>query len=375
MVKRKNRSTLPTAAIIFVLTLASAACNGINEDSSLSFINEDGRHPAGWLQAHGSFAQFDAAKCEACHGSLNDELHSGGTSRVSCFSVSFNGQSCHGSGESFHPDGWIPDHVEQALPDGGSCTSCHGRDLDGGITSVSCYAGSSDGQACHVLGPAFHPANWLDKSSRGTLDWHGDAYGSGQLINGVPCETCHTPPALDALPGGKCVQCHFDTDGSNSPDPSWDHGTLEHDRFLNSPEADVCVNCHEVSDRFGYGPSFTGCYDCHGVHPSDWAGADIHGSAAKSRPGTDAGFSNCQVCHGSEFNGTPLARSCDGSGCHGTFNNSDAIPHPAGSRWENETFPTHRNTDEGNALVCADCHREILAPAVGCRNNNQCHDD
>jgi hypothetical protein len=362
---------------LLIIIAAMTACNSANEESPLSLLNQDGKHAAGWVEAHGPHAVTDITKCETCHGNLSDPSFPGGTSNISCFDVSFNGQSCHGSGESLHPVSWIEDHGTLAKPDGATCTPCHGDDLDGGIVSnVSCFSDSNNGQACHVFGPAFHPVGWLNKSSRGTSGWHADAYQSGLLINGVPCETCHSPPVLDAWPDGKCVQCHFDIDGAKSPDSLWTHSKDDHHQFLDSAEADVCANCHEVNDRFGHEPSFTGCFDCHGIHPQDWSDPGVHGNAAKSQPlvGSDTGFANCRVCHGDDFSGA-LARSCAGSGCHETFNINDAIPHPEGSRWEEESAPTHRTTDEDNAVVCVVCHSEIQTPSVGCQSNNQCHDD
>ncbi len=385
MIKRNNHSTLLIVAAIFFLTLAAVACNTANEDSPLSLLGEDGKHPDGWVQAHGSIAGQDVAQCETCHGSLTDPVPTGGISGVSCFEVSFNGQSCHGSGQSFHPGDWADEHGSQALPDGSPCISCHGNDLDGGIANVSCYADSNDGQACHAYGPAFHPEDWLNKSSSGASDWHADAYQSGLLINGVPCDTCHTPPALDSWPDGKCVQCHFDIAGAKTPG-TWSHGTVPHDQFLGTVEADVCVNCHEVNNGFGHGPSFTDCYDCHGVHSLDWADPDIHGDAAKSQPGTDTGFASCQVCHGTDFDGY-LAQSCSVSGCH---DDSPDAPHPTEWSVRSTDAFLHQDTpptDEGNAPVCALCHLDgdnsPLPPPTppapgtpaGCFNNTLCHGD
>lgn len=324
---RTSRVVLITGFLL-ILIGAVTACNTVNEDSPLSLLDQNGNHPAGWIEAHGSYAE----------------------------------------------------------PDGDACTSCHGTDLDGGISNVSCSSASHDGQTCHANGPAFHPADWLDKSSRGTSNWHADAYQSGSLINGVPCDTCHTHPALDLWPDGKCVQCHFDINGAKSPDPSWTHGTVPHDQFLGLPEADVCVNCHEVNNGFGHGPPFTSCYDCHAIHPVDWAVPAIHGGAAKSRPGTDTGFASCQVCHGDDFSGR-LARSCSGSGCH---DDPPGAPHPTAWYVEStDTFLHQANpqTDTGNAPVCALCHSDgsnspsppppppPSGTAPGCFNSTLCHGD
>jgi hypothetical protein len=274
-----------------------------------------------------------------------------------------------------HPEGWIGDHRMAAVPDGSLCVDCHGEDLDGGITGISCATGSLDGTACHSGGPAFHPADWLNRSASGDT-WHADAWRGNLIIRGLSCEDCHTPPDLNDPDGGKCLLCHFTMGGSYSPG-GWPHGMSDHGDYAGSAEQSVCVNCHEINTDFGHQDS---CHNCHEIHPDpDWDERSHHGAAAKQAPGTMTGFETCASCHGEGFEGDGSAISCLGTaGCHLV-----EAPHPAGDRWEEEGIPTHTNTSQDNAPSCGLCHLGDPEPPVfsplppgadpGCYNNTLCH--
>lgn len=243
---------------LFPLLAAAAGCSsGDNRE----FLDNKGAHPAGWVAAAGSskhpgYANLDqGASCKPCHG---DDLR-GGISRVSCFASSWNGFSCHGAGPVFHPADWVRTHKNSARPDGASCKPCHGSDLAGGTSGVSCFSASWNGISCHAGGPAFHPLSWLDCTYRGTknpdntYNWHGTAYG----YNSPPCAQCHDTNV-------KCVLCHFDIAGRKAPVGStWSHGLSGHNDARiadNAAVSQVCVNCHETHNRFGQQPI---CHNCH----------------------------------------------------------------------------------------------------------------
>jgi hypothetical protein len=124
-----------------------------------------------------------------------------------------------------------------------------------------------------------------------------------------------------------------------------------------------------------------GCFNntlCHGAgHPAGWAAADQHGASAKAQA---TGFSRCQSCHGTLFDGGTANISC--YTCH------VSAPHPP-TPWITSATPTltHTTTNEGNAAVCAGCHTggdnltSIPTPTpappagtpAGCFNNTLCH--
>ncbi len=242
-----------------------------------------------------------------------------------------------------HPDGWITAHRSYAEPDGSLCMDCHGDDLAGGISGVSCSTASYKGISCHSSGPAFHPANWLDKSTSGDT-WHADAYQNGLLIGGLDCVDCHTPPDLDDPVGGKCLVCHFTLGGSRTPG-SWTHGATDHSDWAGSPEEDVCVNCHEINNNFGNmpGPFCHNCHDLviHGVPFID------HNSAV---PTSDDYTSLCMTCHSMSappVTSAPVCISCHTVGSpYIQTNCSSCHGRPPGSGQHGE----HGST-------CNDCHQ------------------
>jgi len=217
-----------------------------------------------------------------------------------------------------HPDGWIAAHGQYAAPDGSLCMDCHGDDLAGGITGVSC---SSDAVGCHTGGPAFHPADWVNRSATGST-WHADAYQDGLL----DCAGCHTPPDLDAPAGGKCLTCHFTIGGSKTPG-GWTHAPPydNHSDFAGSPEESVCVACHEVSIKFGYVPDT--CHNCHDliIHDVEYLDHNLvvptsgeftaQCSFCHAITGTspNAGAPECDTCH---TEGSPYTQT-NCTSCHG----------------------------------------------------------
>lgn len=289
-------SRLNTGILLFVCACAVVAgCS--NGKDGLIFTPGIG-HPDAWVGAHGAAAGNAERDCSECHG---DDLM-GGISAVSCFAPSLGGVRCHGSGPgTSHGDGWEGAGAHGATAKnapGGSagfsvCKECHGNDYGGGITEIAC-------ETCHGV-PAPHPAR----------PWRGRPY------------------------------THTNT---------------------NSRNAAVCADCHR--ERAG-NPSCFNTTLCHGdrnVHPSNWASPSVHGADAKKNPG-NSGFAECKRCHGRDFSGGESDRSC--FPCHGL----DA-PHPANG-WLGGG-PSHTTTGEFNANVCADCHRENPG-SPGCFNGTLCH--
>jgi len=241
-----------------------------------------------------------------------------------------------------HPDGWLTAHDSYAQPDGSLCMDCHGVDLAGGITGVSCSVSSFGGQSCHGNGPAFHPADWLNKNASGDT-WHADAFQSGLQVNGLECVDCHTPPALDDPAGGKCLVCHFTLGGSRTPG-GWTHGISDHSSWAGSPAETVCVTCHEVNNRFGNEPF---CHNCHNVVIHDVPFFDHNAAVPTSGDFT----SQCSLCHSisgsSPDPGAPVCVSCHTAGSPYTRTNCTSCHgRPPG---------TGRHADHGS--TCSDCHQ------------------
>ncbi len=77
--------------LLAVLALLSS-CNSMNKESGLD--PDTGKHSSTWITDHPAAYQKDQTVCTQCHGS---DLK-GGISGVSCFSASFAGISCHPNG-------------------------------------------------------------------------------------------------------------------------------------------------------------------------------------------------------------------------------------------------------------------------------------
>jgi hypothetical protein len=221
---------------------------------------------------------------------------------------------------------------------------CHGDDLAGGISGVSC---SSDAVGCHSGGPAFHPADWLDKSLTGNA-WHGDAYTNGFLVNGInDCVDCHEPPALDDPAGGKCIICHFTLSGGRSPG-GWAHADTGtgHSSYAGSPEQSVCVACHDVNISFGNQDS---CHNCHDVviHAVPNLGHEL------SVPTSSQFTTQCSSCHsisGTSPNpGAPLCISCHKVG-------SPYIQTNCTSCHDDPPDTGKHDKHENEGASCDDCH-------------------
>jgi predicted CxxxxCH...CXXCH cytochrome family protein len=304
-----------------------------------------------------------------------------------------------------HPANFVDTHPAFAQPDGSACIACHGDNLRGGVSGVSCFSASLDGVGCHASGPAFHPASWVDARAVGTAAFHGTAFLNNTLINGVGCDACH-------VLNDKCTQCHFTfaaapvrrTPAGTAVQHTWSAtqtaGHSAPEFFNDNAVRPVCQACHETNNRFGQSPF---CHNCHepfpSFHPAGWENADSHGAAAKDAPSPDRGFAYCQSCHGTAFAGAGNAPSCvNNAACHGISGNPatpsalNQAPHsPRQWRTSASTPRTHTTTsaDSGNAAVCFACHVNLsnyIGPpspptgfvfdpnaAAGCYNNSMCH--
>lgn len=160
-----------------------------------------------------------------------------------------------------HAANWLPAaHMNAARTDLASCNQCHGEDLSGGISGVSCTL-------CHLGGPtAVHPADWVP-----LLGKHGpyvEANGTtacqnqwchGPALEGVPgsgpaCTKCHSFP-FDPTKS-TCAACHSSQMGPRRPvlGPTGDFGQntnirSHHVTGTADPTAAQCEVCHDMSEH------------------------------------------------------------------------------------------------------------------------------
>jgi predicted CxxxxCH...CXXCH cytochrome family protein len=275
---------------------------------------------------------------------------------------------------------------------GGSsgCTECHGSDLSGGISRVSCFGNTA---GCHH-GPV---TGWV--AAPPAAQQHGVSAKKAPGSSGfASCQICHGADFRTPRGGFTCYSCHTLT--PHAPRP-WRGLPYTH-TDTDTANAPVCAQCHypgspnnPANHPATPAPAGTapGCFNstlCHaeGGHAAGWVAVppapQPHGTAAKAANG----FPDCQTCHGANFSGSGAAVSClNTAGCHGALVSSPHPPKP----WDNAANYTHTNTSTsgspGNLSVCANCHRNGAnlttfpppsppAPAgtaPGCFNSTLCH--
>lgn len=285
-----------------------------------------------------------------------------------------------------HVSGWVVasnggNHPAAYLAAPGTCQECHGVNLTGGVSKVSCFSADRNGIGCHPQGPSGHPAGWSAAASHGA---HAKAAATG--ANGMAfCANCHGADYRGAGVSQKdCLSCH--TTAPHPPKP-WFGGTSTH-KSTDTSNAPACALCHTNRANLSATGAATlpagvvigtsGCFNntlCHGQlgHPDGWA-ASGHQPAAKAAASATTGMDYCRNCHGSDFRGGSAGISC--FGCHTN------APHA--KPWLGSTGATtrlHSTTDATNAPACGSCHAggvklttPVTPPAnAGCFNSTLCH--
>jgi len=203
-------------------------------------------HQDGWKLGHSNYLKgknFNTASCAtSCHGS---DL-TGGNSGVSCM-------TCHS--DFPHPPGWLnwgsTGHglflQTQNFNSPQFCSDCHGKDLAGGISQVSCYS-------CHTTYPHPEDSVWL---TRGEQGFHGDVVNS----TGSPasCAVCHGSDFMGKNSGVSCYTCH-----SLYPhDENW--ASNNHGDYVSANGDSGCISCHaDLRSGFSLDPnSYPACQYCH----------------------------------------------------------------------------------------------------------------
>ncbi|NIS76831.1 MAG: hypothetical protein GTO00_04245, partial [Deltaproteobacteria bacterium] len=364
---KKDIRRLIWLVVLLLCAAAIAGCSSGREEGVI-FDPEGGGHTSSWIFTHPAAAEQDTSSCTSCHG---DDL-GGGISGVSCMT-----SACH---HDPIPD-WLSSHPVSALPQASSCTVCHGSDLAGGFSNVSCL-----NSACH-----HDPIpNWAFPPAAGASPEHGASAKRAPGASGFEsCQVCHGKEFAGGVSGVDCFLCH-----PGSPHPNdWLPGDALVHTTTDESNAPVCALCHFNEPGFGaHDPvdpppgSEPGCFNstlCHGAdvgHPEGFALPTAHGASAKAAPGSSSGFSYCQNCHGTEFTGDIGVSCLNNAACHGT-----GVQSPHAPNWlPGDTF-VHTTTAEGNAPVCGLCHLgggsfTITPPTPvppdvtpGCFNSTLCH--
>jgi predicted CxxxxCH...CXXCH cytochrome family protein len=341
-----RKTTALFKMIPVALTLAAlAACSGGN-DSAPAVIDVAGKHAVApsytsWVQQHwveykkangGSSDLSSATSCSQCHGS--DLL--GGTSKVSCFSTSF--KDSHGNVVSCHPNG------------------------------------------DRTLG---HPASWSDPTN---AEFHGKASFNGELVLGsaklgTSCGLCHATDA-DVVRQGSAPSCLSTA--------------LSIACHASSPAVNPqgCVSCHAVATPAGpngaSAPNRQGGHTvhlalgigCRACHTNGGSGTAQHGigvgraylnlsTGYKAQSGAfsyAAGKCSSVACHGGQqspdwYGTVGLDLSVDCESCHALANPVLPQYNSYFSGFRNGSGPNlhqlHLNGPNGFTIGCTTCHTQM----------------
>ncbi len=214
-----------------------------------------------------------------------------------------------------------------------TCTSCHGEDLAGGGSGVSCIkchnTQTNDGcSSCHQTQPneqaAFRGTAVASQQAKG--DVH-QAHFRSRWMQGLTCADCHSVPSQlrsqGHLDGKVQVQwsARIQSQGNN---PTWDadkrtctntycHSSGMKEATLTAPtwkapdNAVSCTTCHgnppKTLRNGNPHPADTQCSNCHSNMKQDGSFHDpslhLNGKVESNYPKA------CNACHGSETNAAP----------------------------------------------------------------------
>ncbi len=346
-----------TSLILLLGLLIPCGCTSQKNQSS-TFA--DGSHPAGWLPAgHMTAATTNLTTCTQCHGS---DL-SGGISQVSC-------TSCHiGTATSVHPVSWgtgsqiALNHAPYVTAN--SDTSCHNTYCHGSTLSGVANSGPSC-TSCHLGGvTSVHPADW----SGSILTLHG-VYAAANTTSACANMVCHGTNLGGVTGSGpSCTSCHIGGPTSGHPSDWTTPIALDHASYVQANGTSGCANanCHgaNLTGVAGSGPSCTSCHigGVISVHPVSW-GTGTQVDLNHASYVADNGNIACQnnYCHGSTLTGvTNSGPSC--TSCH---LGGVASVHP--SDWASDILTQHgvyAAANTTNACANASCHGSSLTGVTG----------
>jgi len=286
---------------------------------------------------------------------------------------------------------WVQQHWgEYKEANGGSadisssttCSQCHGTDLSGGTSKVSCFSATYQDRngatlTCHPNHTLGHPSSWVDPTSAG---FHGKSSFNGKAVQGSAtlgddCGLCHST-SQNILLVGSAPSCL-------STDPKY--GIACH---AGSPAVSPqgCVSCHATPpDGTGAAvtPNRSGAHaahlalsvGCSSCHFKGGTGTDKHAAGNglaylnlstgyKAQTGTFAyagGKCSAVACHGGQMTpnwrtGEVIDVAEDCTSCH-------AAPNPALPQYNSYFSGKHDfHVDDaaGPQLACTSCHSASL---------------
>jgi predicted CxxxxCH...CXXCH cytochrome family protein len=288
-----------TALKMITIPLALAAlfaCSGGNDSAPVKLDNS-GRHAAGagyssWVQQHwveyknangGSKLASSATSCSECHGA---DL-SGGTSKVSCFSANFKDSSgvtvfCHPNGDRTlgHPVSW-------ADP---TSSDFHGKSSFNGAAVKGSATLGADCGLCHATGQNTLQFGSVPSCLSSDPKWGISCHVSSPAVTSSGCTSCHTqPPTGAAAPNqAGAHEKHLALSGvsCSTCHQSYGTGTLQHATGNGVAFVKLAIDYRALSGTLGYGTLKCSAVSCHGGQPTPvWLGGSLEVAGA------------CTSCH------------------------------------------------------------------------------
>lgn len=320
--------------ILLVAFAAFFGCGGDNSSGGSSSPPDWVVLPSGGQHAKSAtrdyIAESESIPCMECHGA---DL-SGGTSQVSCFE---NPAGCHHGPVS----GWIAtspadqNHgvsAKQAPGSSGfvSCQICHGRFFSGGESNVPCFP-------CHEVN-APHPAG----------PWQGPTYThiDTNTENAPVCAQCHYPGSPNN------PSSHPSTPAAAETPPGCFNSTLCHGETVSGVNHSVPFPgaIHTSADQTGFDADCSVCHAMTGVSPSSVAPlCTLCHQSATALP-----FTNCTSCHARPPSGTDYP---DVAGSHARHDALANVTEVCDSCHNGLGFGTAGHYDRANARPGKDASR------------------
>jgi len=145
-----------------------------------------------------------------------------------------------------HPENWVVDHGATFITNSSQCLPCHASDLRGGTSKVSFFLGSFQGQYCHP--------NGLPKAPHALPIASPALHGTSGKENLSFCQTCHGTPGTINFNGGlaatACSACHL---AAKAHPTDWQGSGLYSHRTSGNRNV-ACAICHNVAAATPAGP-------------------------------------------------------------------------------------------------------------------------
>ena len=319
--------------------------------------------------------------CTSCHGAPPPAPHTSSSGCGAChagYTQSSVDAATHLDGLVQSRGGHAAGYVEPAVHGRDAnrvgldaCQACHGADLDGGSTGVSCN-GCHGGTAwqtsctfCHGTspsGPASPPVDTQGRSATSNVSVGAhEAHVTTALTTPLACTVCHPDRA-----GSNVLTdaAHVDGDGRAEVVFGARAGAAaSYARASDTSATCASTSCHGAGPIEWTGTTALGCASCHGAPPPaphvsitscgtchagyTATGVDpathLNGRVEASSPHA-AGYSS-PTAHGYEVNRVGLA-SC--KGCHGADLASCNVCH-GGTAWQTSCTFCHGTSPSGPA--------------------------